>query len=391
MQVTLTLTTGPHKGLAFSFAGHDTFLVGRSRHAHFRLPLADKAFSRVHFMVEVNPPKCRLIDMGSHNGTYVNGQKVTSADLADGDQIRAGHTILAVRVEEDSAETLSFHPEIDSPYMPEVPGHVAMRELESGTRLFLAASNPGDELRAIRILRPQQGGTPSQVARFLESTRPLLDLKHPNIARLHDRGAGKSWFWFIYEYLPGRDASQVLLSDGPLSVERMIAWMDPLLAALEFAHGKGIIVRDLRPRMVRLTGDAGKEKPMWTMLGLERMFEASPLSGLAGLANVTEHAAFLPPEFVTDYKNPTPAGDQYAAAALCYHLLTRKFVFDLPSKENRRYSVLLKMQVVPIAERRPDLPGEVCTVLERALRRQLGQRFGDVGEFRRALRAALRS
>jgi eukaryotic-like serine/threonine-protein kinase len=389
MQVTLILTTGPHKGLAFSFTGHDTFLVGRSRHAHFRLPVNDKAFSRVHFMVEVNPPRCRLIDMGSHNGTYVNGQKVMSADLADGDQIRAGHTILAVRVEEDSSETLSFHPEVDSPYMPEVPGHVAMREIESGSRLFLAASNPGDELRAIRIIRPQQGGTPSQVARFLESTKVLLDLRHPNIARLCDRGSGKSWFWFIYEYLPGRDAAQVLASDGPLSLERTIAWMDPLLAALEFTHSRGIVVRDLRPRMVRLTEDGGKEKPVWTMLGLERMFEASPLSGLAGLANVTEHAAFLPPEFVTDYKNPTPAGDQYAAAALCYHFLTRKFVFDLPSKENRRFSVLLKMQVVPIRERRPDLPAAVCEVIERALRRQPSQRFGDIGEFRRALVSAI--
>jgi hypothetical protein len=119
------------------------------------------------------------------------------------------------------------------------------------------------------------------------------------------------------------------------------------------------------------------------------MFDTSPLSGLAGLANVTEHAAFLPPEFVTDYKNPTPAGDQYAAAALCYHFLTRKSVFDLPSKENRRFSVLLKMQVIPIAERRPDVPAKVAAVIERALRRQPAQRFADVGEFRRALRASI--
>src|SRR5438477_12887901 len=98
MRLTLTVIEGPHRGQEFAFAEHDTFLVGRSVHAHFQLPLKDRYFSRIHFMMEVNPPHCRLIDMGSHNGTYVNGQRVLSADLHDGDQIRAGHTIIRLTV-----------------------------------------------------------------------------------------------------------------------------------------------------------------------------------------------------------------------------------------------------------------------------------------------------
>src|SRR5450755_1251303 len=116
MRIILTVIAGPHKGLEFSFDRHDTFLVGRSRHAHFQLPAKDKYFSRIHFMMEVNPPECRLIDMGSHNGTYVNGEPVLAADLQDGDQIRAGHTILRMNVERGgpsahAAPTVSYHPE----------------------------------------------------------------------------------------------------------------------------------------------------------------------------------------------------------------------------------------------------------------------------------------
>src|SRR6266446_2278564 len=89
MKVTLTVTAGPHEGQAFEFREHDTFIVGRSKDARFRLPFKDKTFSRFHFMVEVNPPSCRLMDMASTNGTSVNGTKVSTIDLKDGDAIRA--------------------------------------------------------------------------------------------------------------------------------------------------------------------------------------------------------------------------------------------------------------------------------------------------------------
>src|SRR5215467_2272215 len=96
MRVTLKVIGGPHKGQVYTFAGHDTFLVGRSKRAHFRLPAKDRYFSRLHFLVEVNPPHCRLTDLGSRNGTFVNGQKATKADLKAGDRIKAGRTILRV-------------------------------------------------------------------------------------------------------------------------------------------------------------------------------------------------------------------------------------------------------------------------------------------------------
>lgn len=103
MRVTLTVTDGPHQGQKFTFEGHDNFIVGRSEEVHFRLSHNDKGISRIHFMVEVNPPHCQLMDMGSRNGTYVNGEKVTTAPLKDGDVIKAGQTSLRVSVEDADA------------------------------------------------------------------------------------------------------------------------------------------------------------------------------------------------------------------------------------------------------------------------------------------------
>jgi eukaryotic-like serine/threonine-protein kinase len=105
MRVTLTVKEGPHQGREFEFEEHDTFIVGRSARAQFRLPLKDASLSRVHFMVEVNPPHCRLTDLDSTNGTKVNGRKVSAGDLVDGDLIEAGQTVLlfSIRDEEVTA------------------------------------------------------------------------------------------------------------------------------------------------------------------------------------------------------------------------------------------------------------------------------------------------
>jgi pSer/pThr/pTyr-binding forkhead associated (FHA) protein len=99
MRVILNVVEGPHAGRTFAFDEHDTFYVGRSVKAQFSLPKQDRYFSRMHFLVEVNPPLVRVMDLGSRNGTYVNGTRVESADLKHGDRIKAGRSILEVAVE----------------------------------------------------------------------------------------------------------------------------------------------------------------------------------------------------------------------------------------------------------------------------------------------------
>jgi serine/threonine-protein kinase len=99
MRINLAVKAGPHEGAVFEFTERANFIVGRSERAHFRLPVKDKSISRIHFMIELNPPLCRLIDMESTNGTRVNGERVSTIDLKDGDRITAGRTVLLVTVD----------------------------------------------------------------------------------------------------------------------------------------------------------------------------------------------------------------------------------------------------------------------------------------------------
>src|SRR5688572_3728030 len=141
MRVILTVTDGPNAGKAFTFAERDYFIVGRGAGVHFQPDKQDRFFSRFHFMVEVNPPLCRLVDLGSRNGTRINGEKGPSAELKDGDSIRAGHTALSVTIEHDAdPPTGSWLPEpstgtlpalmpADIEATPAIPGYRIVREL----------------------------------------------------------------------------------------------------------------------------------------------------------------------------------------------------------------------------------------------------------------------
>ena len=113
---TLEVTAGPIKGQTFAFVDHDTFIFGREEDCHARLSASDTTASRHHFLLEVNPPDARIQDIGSRNGTYINGKKhggrpahmspeearkldYPVIDLKDGDEIEVGETTFSVRVD----------------------------------------------------------------------------------------------------------------------------------------------------------------------------------------------------------------------------------------------------------------------------------------------------
>ena len=106
MRVTLRVLAGPYTGREFTFDQHDTFLIGRADTAHLYLP-EDRFFSRHHCLLEIAPPRCFLRDLGSTNGTFVNGQRVPEAFLTSGDRVQGGQTVLEVEVQSEQPVTLN--------------------------------------------------------------------------------------------------------------------------------------------------------------------------------------------------------------------------------------------------------------------------------------------
>jgi serine/threonine-protein kinase len=441
MRITLTVTAGPHEGRVFMFAGHDTFLVGRSKRAHFRLPGKDRYFSRVHFLVEVNPPQCGLLDMGSRNGTYVNGERVTRRALKDGDQVRAGRSILRVAIAEVPAEPaaatvpagatletttpaaaapveisgtrpgpcrvcggpvaavpLSFPPgpfalclgcqeQIAGRPQP-LDGYRLVRELGRGGMgvVHLAVRHADGEPVALKTITPAVSGAGPAVERFLREADILRELDHPHIVAFRAMGEAAGQLYFAMDYVRGTDAGRLLKRQGPFAVGRAVALAGQALAALAYAHARGFVHRDVKPSNLLVTEEGGREVVKVADFGLARVYQASQLSGLTLAGDVGGTVAFMAPEQITAFREARPAADQYSAAATLYALLSGACCYDFPTDLNKQLLKVLHEEPVPLRDRRPAVPAGLADAVRRGLAREPADRWPDVAAFRAALR-----
>ncbi len=433
MLITLTVTSGPLNGRAFTFEGHDVFLVGRSPNAHARFPEDDPFFSRVHFLIEVNPPRCRLTDMGSRNGTFVNGKKVEVVDLDDQDEIRAGHTRITVRVEHpvgsfpqfrpDAGETqadIGLPPEGMLPKFelpdksnvkthgpgsddrtkisfpnrlsngqdaPEVPGYRFIREIGRGNMgsVYLAKREKDGLQVAVKTIHPAQASNPTVTTQFLSEADTLGRFDHPNIVKFYETGEAGGLLYFVMEHVSGTDVAKVLNDRPRVELRTAIRLAIQVLDALAHAHARGLVHRDIKPANILLAElPDGKRQVKLADFGLARVYRASQISGLTHLGDLGGTPAYMPPEQITNYREVMPAADQYSTAAMLYHMLTGNWVFDLPPMPGGLLTILNK-EPVQLCERRPDLPAELGAVIHRALAKKVPDRYPDVVAFRQAL------
>jgi eukaryotic-like serine/threonine-protein kinase len=429
MRVTLRVLEGPYTGREFIFDQHDTFLIGRADNAHLYLP-EDRFFSRHHCLLEIAPPRCFLRDLGSTNGTFVNGQKVTEAFLRSGDRIQGGRTVLEVEVQaeqpapisssdaptlsrplvvmvecancgrreqteaSDANEKMSFvcedcREELKRQPQP-VPGYEMIKLLGRGGMgsVMLARDEKTSQQVAIKTLLPEVAVTEQSLRRFMREIEVAAALDHPNIVHFIASGTNNGAVFMITEYVEGSDAAKLAdAQGGRLPYPVAIDIVSQALDALAYAHARGYIHRDIKESNILIAGTAPNLTAKLTDFGLAKSFTQSGMSGITMAGDMAGTFAYMPPEQIRDFRNVRPTSDIYAIGMTAYSLLAGDTALDLGPNQDIAGTVraIFEGQIVPLRQRAPEVPERVAEVIERALAKDPADRWQSAAAMRTAL------
>jgi serine/threonine-protein kinase len=403
----------------------------------------DSALSRDHFLIEINPPRCEIRDLGSTNGTFVNQHRVERARLGSGDQISAGQSVFRVRVEgldgssegeptpcpSGRSEPVALGPDgapipcaacgtlappgigiargsglrdgekvqwlcdicrVDMASTPQPVSHyTTIRELGRGAMgvVYLARHNQSGRMVALKLIVPESAATRSAIERFLREMTVVSQMKHPNIVEWLEQGTTRGHFWFAMEYVSGNNLESLANANpGHYPIYQACRMACQVLKGLEHAHSLGFVHRDIKPENILIgRTDAGLVAKI-SDFGLAKSYRSIGLSGLTFSGEMRGTIPFMPPEQMLDFKTVTPSGDLYATAATLYYLLAGTFIYDQVAEGGDLIRTLLEEQPVTIQKRRPEVPNGLAAVLEKCLSRDPGDRYPTAAAMRQALR-----
>ncbi|GAA2091349.1 hypothetical protein GCM10009801_57190 [Streptomyces albiaxialis] len=249
------------------------------------------------------------------------------------------------------------------------------RQRETAGSEAAVAGQPGETV-AIKVLKEELANDPDVVMRFLRERSVLLRLQHHNIVRTRDLVVEGDLLALVMDLIEGPDLHRYLRENGPFSAVGASLVTAQVADALAVSHADGIVHRDLKPANVLLTEDENGMRPMLTDFGIARLAD-SP--GLTRTQEFVGTPAYVAPESA-EGRPQTSAVDIYGAGILLYELVTGRPPF---SGENAL--AVIHQHLGQEAERPPNVPDPLWTVLERCLRKQPEERPSAVN-LGRALR-----
>jgi serine/threonine protein kinase len=253
-----------------------------------------------------------------------------------------------------------------------------VRELGHGGmgQVYLVHNVISDRYEAMKVLLPdlvQQGDLAN---RFMREIKVLASLEHPNIAQLRTAFTADNQLVMIMEYVQGDTLAQQL-ETGAFSTADTLNYISQVLAALNYAHGKGIIHRDIKPANMMLTPQ-GVVKLM--DFGIAR---STTDLGMTVTGTTMGSLDYMSPEQVKS--EPTDArSDLYSTGVSMYEMVTGHRMFSATSS----YSVMeahVKEMPRPPMEVQPSVPKGLSDIIMMAVAKDPAQRFQTAEAFRNAL------
>jgi WD40 repeat protein len=224
---------------------------------------------------------------------------------------------------------------------------------------------------ALKMILAGQLANETDVKRFYTEAEAAANLDHPGIVPIYEVGQHEGQHYFSMGFVDGQSLSQRLAA-GPLPPREAAALMVKVAEAIEFAHQRGVIHRDLKPGNILLDRNG---YPRVTDFGLAKKLQSD--SGLTGSGQIMGTPSYMPPEQAGGNRGAVgPAADVYALGATLYALITGRPPFQAATAMD---TVLQVLGAEPVPPRRlnPTLDRDIETICLKCLEKEPGKRYAS--------------
>lgn len=231
---------------------------------------------------------------------------------------------------------------------------------------------------AVKIPHAYLAADPILVERLRQEARIVSTLEHPGIVKVYDYGEDEGQPFLVMELVPGSSLGELLAVEGPLPFPRVREIVLDLLSALEHAHSRGVLHRDIKPQNVLVTPEGSARLVDFGIA------QASAAATVTSPGQVVGSVHYLAPERLTG-QPATVASDLYAVGVLLYLLLAGR----LPFEGDLAAVVAAQQQLQrppPPSRWRSGLPEWMDGVVDRALAKDPVARYASAAEMSEDLR-----
>jgi WD40 repeat protein len=273
----------------------------------------------------------------------------------------------------------------DEPVPFLVPGYQITRVIgRGGMGIVYQAWQAGlNRFAAIKMVLGGGHAGPDELARFRNEAEAVARLQHPNIVQVYEVGTWNGQPFLALEFVDGHSLAAKLVGT-PMAARPAAELAETLSRALQHAHDRGIVHRDLTPGNILLALDS---TPKITDFGLAKILGGD--SGQTQSGAILGTPSYMSPEQAAGKsKIVGPATDVYSLGAILYETLTGRPPFKAESPIDTIFQVL-KNEPVPPRELNPKAPRDLETICLKCLRKEPGNRYGGAGELADDLRRFL--
>lgn len=241
---------------------------------------------------------------------------------------------------------------------------------------------------AVKMLPRDLAGDESFRARFEHEARIVASLQHPAIVPVHDYGEQDGQLYIVMSYMPGGSLAD-RLARGPLMPERAAEVLRRVAGALDVAHRRGIVHRDVKPANILFDSAGNAYLADFGTARWADLADAETMTRLTQHGQIIGTPAYMSPEQVHGHRNLDGRTDIYSLGIVLYEMLCG----SLPFNADTPMQLAMKHVLDPVPDvraERSDLPAGIETVVDRALAKEADARFATAGEMAEAMAAAVR-